>query len=80
MYGDSLSRRGRGVLWTVVRLPDHPAFSGRIERQRLVYHYLIFIAMLTEQSFSEYIQNRCADRNTLRTFIGRGLSEAVDRL
>ena len=79
-YGDSLSRRGREVLKRVARLPEHPAFSGRMERQRLVYHYLMFIAMLTEQPFSEYIQNRCADRNTLRSFIGRGLSEAVDRL
>lgn len=79
-YGESLSRRGREAIRTVANLPHHPAFSGRVERQRLVYHYIMFISMLTEQPFSEYIQNRCADRDALRDFIGKGLSGAVDRL
>ena len=79
-YGESLSRRGREALRTVANLPNHPAFSGQVERQRLVYHYLMFISMLTEHPFSEYVQNRCADRDALRDFIGQGLSGAVDRL
>lgn len=79
-YGERLSRRGLQVIRTCANLLEHPHFKDHEDRQRLVFHFFVFIALLTEQSFCDYVRNRSADVNALRRFISQGLVPLTDSL
>jgi hypothetical protein len=79
-YGASLSRRGFEVMTTSANLLEHPYFKDHEDRQRLVFHFIVFVALLTEQSFCEYVRNRSADVDALRRFICEGLVPLTDKL
>jgi hypothetical protein len=79
-YGTNLSRRGKQVLRNIARLGEYPGFCENEERQRLVYHYIIFAVLLTEQPFCEYVQRSSADAGALRDFMERGLRPLLEQL
>lgn len=79
-YAPNLSRRGKNVLQTIATLSTHPGFHGNEERQRLVYHYLIFAVLLTEQPFCDYVRQRSDNEASLREFIENGVGPLLDQL
>ena len=79
-YGTSLSRRGGEAMTTSANLLEHPHFKDHEDRQRMVFQFIVFVALLTEQSFCEYVRNRSADVSALRRFITDGLVPLTDKL
>lgn len=79
-YASNLSRRGKEVLKSVAALHLCPGFRDNEERRRLVYHYVMFTVLLTEQPFCDYVQRASADADALRQFLALGLGPLLEQL